>query len=134
MPSRFAFVCWTSHHALSWSSAFAASSSAWSLRFPRAGARSRISAVASRGFSATDQPLEQVARLARVDAVLALVAPRLLRVGQSEHELLARGAEVAGDLVERDERRVLHNAGHARSLRERAVVARVRDRHRSGGD
>ena len=34
IPSRSAFVCCTSHHALSWSSAFAASSSAWSLRLP----------------------------------------------------------------------------------------------------
>src|SRR3954453_20102517 len=134
IPSRFAFVCWTSHQAFGWSSAFAASSSAWSLRFPRAGARSRISAVASRGVSATDQPLEQVARLARVDAVLALVAPRLLLVGQREHELLARGAEVTRDLVERDESRVLHDARHTRALRQRAVVARVGDLHRRRRD
>src|SRR4051812_6794645 len=125
IPSRFAFVCWTSHQALSCSSAFAASSSAWSLRFPRPGARSRIAAVASRGFSATDQPLEQVAGLARVDAVLALVARGLLAVGERQHELLARRAEVAGDLVERDERRVLHDPWPACCLRQRAVLARV---------
>src|SRR3954452_24905697 len=129
VPSRVAFVCWTSHQALSWSSALAASSSAWSLRLPRAGARSRISAVPSRGVSATNQPLEQIACLARVDPVLALVPARLLLVGQSEDELLARGAEVARDLVERDERRVLHDAGRARPPRQGAVVARVRDLH-----
>src|SRR4051812_19356331 len=134
IPSRVAFVCWTSHQALSWSSALAASSSAWSLRLPRAGARSRISAVPSRGVSATNQPLEQVAGLARVDAVLALVAARLLLVGEGEDELLARGAEVAGDLGERDERRVLHDAGHARSLRKRPVAARGRDLDGGGGD
>src|SRR3954451_24915295 len=127
IPRRVAFVCWTSHQALSWSSAFAASSSASSLRLPRAGARSRIPAVASRGVSATDQPLEQVAGLSRVDPVLALVAARLPLVGQREHELLARRAEMARDLVERDERSVLHDSGRARSLRQRAVFARVRD-------
>src|SRR3954451_271922 len=99
IPSRLAVVCCASHQAFSWSSPFAASSSASSLRFPRAGARRRIPAVASLGFSATDQPLQQVARLARIDAVLALVAARLPLVGEGEHELLARGPEVAGDLV-----------------------------------
>src|SRR3954471_13541087 len=127
IPSRLAVVCCASHQALSCSSPFAASSSASSLRFPRAGARRRIAAVASRGFSATDQPLEEVAGLARVDAVLALVARGLLAVGERKHELLARGAEVAGDLVERHERRILHDAGRARCLRQAALLAGVRD-------
>src|SRR5436190_21172663 len=127
IPSRSAVVCWTSHHALSWSSALAASMSAWSLRLPRAGARRRISAVSSRGVLSTDQPLEEVAGLARVDAVLALVTARLPLVGQRQHELLARRAEVACDLVERHERCILHHRGGARRSRQRALPARVRD-------
>src|SRR4051812_13175981 len=134
MASRVAVDCWTSHQAFSWSLALAASSSDSSLRFPRAGARRRIAATASRGASATDEPLEQVPCLAWIDAVLALVAARLLLVGEREHELLARGAEVTGDLVERHEGSILHDAGDARRLGPCPLLAGVRDLHRGGRD
>src|SRR3954470_1311963 len=101
MPSRSAFVCWTTHQALSCSSALAASSSVCSFLLPRTGARTRMLATASRGVRATartlaaDEAPEQVARRAWVYAVLVLVPPRLGLVGQREHKLLTRRAEVA---------------------------------------
>src|SRR4051794_27388936 len=137
MPSRSAVVCCISHQALSWSSALAASSSASSFLLPRAGARTRMSATAARGLigtrgklqqaSAAYQALQQVPRRARVDAVLLLVAAGLALVGQREYELLARGAEVAGDLVERVECGVLHQAGDAARSGERPLLAGVGD-------
>src|SRR4051812_29589355 len=131
MPSRSAFVCCTTHHALSWSSALAASSRAWSFLLPRAGARTRMSATASRGVSATartlsaEQSAKQIAPGARIDAVLALVPAPLGLVRERQHELLAGGAEVAGNAVEAVERRVLEEPGHAAPLRQLARLAWV---------
>ena len=49
IPSRSAFTCATCHHAFSWSSALAASSSVSSLRLPRVGQRMRSRGHGLRG-------------------------------------------------------------------------------------
>src|SRR3954447_25581074 len=70
---------------------------------------------------------EQVPSRAWIDSVPALVALRLVGVGDRERQLLARGAELAGGAVEGDQAGVLQEAAEAAGARQVAAGAGVPD-------